>query len=229
MNPEHEDNDRLDRLELAHALRTPLTSALLATGILEDEALGALNDAQREVVASIVADLERLSRLVDDGLKTAALGAYAGPLERRRVSLAALAAEAIEPLMRQSRARRVRIELAVEEAAVLVDPIKVRWVIASLVGNALRFAQRRVILALRNDGATATLTVNDDGPGIAPAVAARVFDREGPGPTLYLVREIVEAHGGRIALVEGEAGGTRFDVRLPVASTSWNPAGGEDE
>lgn len=229
MNLEPEDSDRLDRLELAHALRTPLTSALLATGILEDEALGALNDAQREVVASIVADLERLSRLVDGGLKTAALGAYAGPIERHRVSLAALAAEAIEPLMRQSRARRVRIELAVEEAAVLVDPIKVRWVVASLVGNAIRYAQRRVVLALRNDGVTATLTVNDDGPGIEPAVAARVFDRDGPGPTLYLVKEIIEAHGGRIAVVETEGGGTRFEVLLPVASAFGSRSGGDHE
>jgi signal transduction histidine kinase len=229
MSRDREESARVDRLELAHALRTPLTSALLATGILEDEALGSLNDAQREVVASIVADLERLSRLVDDGLKTAALGAYAGPIERHRVSLAALAADAIEPLLRQSRARRVRIELAVEEAAVLVDPIKLRWVVASLVGNAIRYAQRRVVLALRSDGVTATLSVNDDGPGMDPAVAARVFDRNGPGPTLFLVKEIVEAHGGALAVVESETGGTRFDVRLPVASAFGSSSGGDHE
>lgn len=209
--------DGIDRLELAHALRTPLTSALLATGILENGRLGALSDAQREVVASIVSDLDKLSRLVDAGLRIEALGAYAGPIERRRVSLAELATEAIEPLLAQSTTRHVRIELAVDEVSVLVDPIKLRWVVASLVGNALRFAAQRVRVGVRGDDDDATLTVDDDGPGIAPNVAARVFDRDGPGPTLYLIKEILEAHGGDITVRAPGGAGTSFEVRLPLA------------
>jgi signal transduction histidine kinase len=221
--------DRIDRLELAHALRTPLTSALLATGLLESGGLGVLNDAQREVVASIVEDLDRLRRLVDAGLRIETLGAYAGPIERRRVGLAELATSAIEPLLAQSTTRQVRIELTVEDALVLVDPIKLRWVVASLVGNALRFATQRVGVTVRADGGDATLTVDDDGPGIAPSVAARVFDRDGPGPTLYLIREIIEAHGGDVAVRTPDGVGTSFLVRLPRASAVGVTTGGDHE
>lgn len=89
-------SERLDRLELAHLLRTPLTAALLAAGVLEGEAIGPLNEAQREAVSSIAGELARLRRLVEQGLRTETLGAYAGPLAGRTSSLARLIRDIVE-------------------------------------------------------------------------------------------------------------------------------------
>lgn len=208
---------RVERLELAHALRTPLTSAALAAGLLDGGSLGLLNEAQREAIASIVSALDRLRALVEAGLRTEALGAYAGPIERRRVALDAIAAAAIEPFGAQARALGVEISLEAEPTVVDGDPLELRWVVASLVGNALRYADGRIAVAVRRAHATATVTVEDDGPGIDPDVARRLFERDGRGVTLCLVREIVEAHGGGIDVSRRKNGGTRFVVRVPEA------------
>lgn len=210
--------DRLDRLELAHALRTPLTSALLAAGLLDDGTLGALNEAQRAALASLVGDLDRLRTRVEQGLRTEPLGSYVGPPERRRLELGLLADEAIAPLQAQARACGVVVAVERAEARVLGDPLKLRWVVASLVGNALRYASTRVQLQVRAEHRTALLEVGDDGPGMPPDLAARLFERDGPGLTLYLVREVVEAHGGVIDVLLDGALGARFAVRLPLAA-----------
>lgn len=68
-------------LALAHALRTPLTSLALGLGLLEAGAFGPLSEAQREVVRDLVAEVARLSRIVDEEFPLEHLGAYAGPID----------------------------------------------------------------------------------------------------------------------------------------------------
>jgi signal transduction histidine kinase len=210
---------RADRtLELAHALRNPLTSLALGLGLLEEGALGPLDPVQREVVSALVADVAKLSLLVDRTLKIERLGAYAGPVDRRPACLDELVERAAAPLLPQAEARGVAIARALAPGIrAVVDPVKVTWVVASLLGNALRYSPEggtvRVELAAR--GGEAELRIVDQGPGMPPDVQARLFERSG-GLGLFLAREIVEAHGGTIRVSSEVGCGSVFTVTLPL-------------
>jgi signal transduction histidine kinase len=213
--------EREATLALAHALRTPLTSLTLGLGLLDDGALGPLTEAQREVVRSLVADVARLALLVDRELQIDRLGTYAGPVERTAVDLGRLVSAAAEPIERQARPRGVTLILDVPDGLVIVaDPVKVSWVAASLMGNALRYspdyASISVRLSRRRD--EAELVVSDQGPGVSEGARASLFDRGG-GQGLFLAREIIEAHGGRIEVRSDPGHGSVFTVGLPIRPT----------
>ena len=205
-------------LALAHALRTPLTSLALGLGLLDEGALGPLTEAQREVIRVLVADVARLSLIIDRDLALDHLGTHAGPVERARGDLGALVERALGPLAAQAHDRGISIvrEIAPDVAAV-VDPVKVTWAVATLLGNALRYSPpgSRVEVRVARRGDEAEITIADEGPGMATEIAARIFDRGG-GLGLYLIREILEAHGGGIAVDSAPGRGSTFSVRLPA-------------
>jgi signal transduction histidine kinase len=209
-------------LALAHALRTPLTSLVLGLGLLDDGALGPLSEAQREVVRALVSDVARLARLVEGELQTDRLGLYAGPIELVPTDLGALVERAAVPIVAQAREHGVEIarSLAAGVTAVL-DPVKLRWVIASVLGNALRFSPAGGVIEVGLTAASgeAELRIVDHGPGVSPEVRPRLFDRSG-GPGLFLAREIVEAHGGSIDASSEPGQGCVFTIRLPLGDPS---------
>jgi len=213
-------------LALAHALRTPLTSLALGLGLLDDGVLGALNHGQQEVVHTLVGEVARLTLLTERHLDTGRLGAYAGPVERVRVDLAELVHRAALPIEQQARERGARVVFALDAGIlVVVDPVKLAWVAVSLMGNALRYSPPgsdvHVALMLaegsREEGSPreAVLDVEDRGPGLEPEVVAHLFERDG-GPALFLAREIVEAHGGRIGVRTAPGRGSTFTITLPA-------------
>jgi len=101
-------------------------------------------------------------------------------------------------------------------------------VLDNLVNNALRYSESTVQIALRHDGARASLIVEDDGPGIEPEARERIFepfvrldpsrDRAtgGCGLGLAIVRSIAQAMGGEVVCDDGELGGARFTFSWPV-------------
>jgi signal transduction histidine kinase len=215
--------DAEGRLALAHALRTPLTSLALGLGLLDDGVLGRLDSAQEEVVHTLVGEVARLALLVERHLDTGLLGVYAGPVERVHVDLGELVRRAAEPIERQAREHGVVLHLALARAVeVVADPVKLGWVAVSLMGNALRYSPQgaAIDVAVSARAGEAELRVRDRGPGLEPAVERRIFDRDG-GPGLFLAHEIVEAHGGRLAVTsarEGPGKGSTFTLALPLAS-----------
>ncbi len=217
--PSPDARDAATLLALAHGLRTPLTALALGLGILDDGVLGTLNEGQREIVHTLVGEIARLTLLVERHLDTGLLGAYTGPVERVRVDLSDLVRRAAAPIERQAKDRGVRMAFSLPGAvAVVADPVKLGWVAVSLMGNALRYSPdgATIDVALATAAGEAELRVRDRGPGLPPEVEARLFDREG-GPGLFLAREIVEAHGGRIAVSAAPGHGSTFTISLPAA------------
>lgn len=214
--------------DASHELRSPLATIRAAHEI---HALhpGAANAGQ--VSEEVLAELDRVDRLVADLLLLARADEHGLALETRDVDLDdLLVAEA-------SRLRRAGIpDVAVTSPPVRVlgDPQHLARMLRNLSDNAARHAHRRVALSLRATPAAAVITVADDGPGIAPGDRARVFERfvrldesrarddGGTGLGLPIARQIARAHGGDIVLEDGT--GATFTVTIPLHHPPAVPA-----
>jgi two-component system OmpR family sensor kinase len=224
--------------DASHELRTPVTTIrgyaelYRHGGLSEREDLDqAMRRTEQESVrmASLVDDLLLLARL-DEGR----------PLAREVVDLGVLGVDAAADARAVAPDRSVTADVA-EGVTVDGDEDRLRQVVGNLVGNALVHTPAGTPVAVRvhNGGGRAVVEVHDDGPGMAPDVAARAFERfsradasrsrhaGGSGLGLAIVRAIVVAHGGEVALTSAPGAGTTVRVELPRPSVS--AAAGADE
>jgi signal transduction histidine kinase len=224
---------------VTHELHTPLASLRLYVDTL---AKPDLDEAHRFEFASIMSDdLERLQRTIDRVLDAARS-------ESRRPTQARVdLVRVLDECVREARARhglgpdRVRL-LAPVRAAVRGDAEQLRLAFRNLIENAIRYAGERVDVDVRvraGPGRRVEVEVADQGVGIPPSALARIFQRfqrlpqsaargpRGLGLGLYIVRNVVKAHGGRVhAESEGPGTGSRFVVRLPgTLEEHAHPAG----
>jgi signal transduction histidine kinase len=230
-------NDMLSRLaeaqqrqrdlvsDTAHELRSPIASIRAQLEVALDHPDG-LDWA--ETARDVHADTLRLARLTEDLLLLARLDGQ--HLRHKPTDLAALCESAA------ARYATARVPVRAEAAAPCVlagDQDALARLLVNLLDNAVRHAASGVCVSVLQDGGWAVLTVTDDGPGIPPEDAERVFRRfarlddararagedrageEGAGLGLAIVRSTAEAHGGTVSL--GDAGpGLRAVVRLPL-------------
>ncbi|MFI8633384.1 sensor histidine kinase [Microbacterium sp. NPDC077663] len=224
-----EDQLRRFIADASHELRTPLASirgyAQLSLG--EN---APMTPTQQRAFDRIASESTRMADLVEDLLLLARLDA-GQPLRRESVDLTMLAIDAISDAHAADPTRTWLLDLREEDAIeVTGDENRLRQVVANLLRNARTHTPpgTRVVLALRPDGADAVLDVTDDGPGIAPDIRDRLFERFARGDVsrnrdagstglgLSIAQAIVAAHDGSLA-VESAPGRTVFTVRLPVA------------
>lgn len=201
---------------LAHQLRTPLTSALLYVSQLAGRSLEP--EAGRRLARKGLARLRQLERMVDDMLGYARGGA--GPVTR--VELGDLATELTATLEPQLAEREARLDPALPpRLSVTGNREALLGALLNLATNALEAGARCLRLQAEARPAQVVIRFSDDGPGIPAPLRARVFEpffttrSDGTGLGLAVVRAVVEAHGGRIALEAAEAGGTCFRIELP--------------
>jgi signal transduction histidine kinase len=119
-----------------------------------------------------------------------------------------------------------------------VDPDRLDRILVNLVGNALKYSGGEVEVAAERGDGTVRLIVSDRGAGIPAADLDRIFQRyyrgqrhegEGLGLGLYIVRRLVEAHGGTIVVESAPGRGSRFTVTLPAVPASLAAAGQGDQ
>jgi len=229
--------ERLRRFvaDASHELRTPLTSIRGYSELFRRGADTRPEDLAKSM-ANIEAEAARMGVLVDDLLLLARLD-QGRPLERERLDLTAVVSDAIEG------ARAVEPDRVIElvEAGpieIVGDAGRLRQVVDNLLDNArVHAADAPVHVRVALVGSEAVVEVADEGPGIDPGVASRVFERftrgdpsrsrgtGGAGLGLSIVAAIVEAHGGSVtasALADGETG-TIVVVRLPVHASAAAP------
>lgn len=225
-----EARDRADRehadliATVAHELRSPLTGVKGFTSTLLARWDRFSEDQRRLMLEAVDNDADRLTRLIAELLDVARIDA--GRLELRRVptDLAALVRLRVEAkTVAGVDAGRFVVGAAEDLPEVWIDPDKIGQVVDNLLENALRHGDGTVTVTVREDPDGVVLTVADEGPGIPAEQAHRVFgrfwkgkERGGTGLGLYVVRGVVEGHGGRVALVPPPEGGARFVVVLPV-------------
>jgi two-component system OmpR family sensor kinase len=223
--------DRLRRFvaDASHELRTPLTSI---RGYAEMFRRGVADRPEDLAIAMrrIEEESARMGILVDDLLLLARLD-QGRPLERQPVDLAQVAADAVQDAQVVEPGRPIALD-GPDSAVVLGDDLRLRQVAANLLANARQHTPptAAVRVGVRQENGSVVLEVADDGPGLFPEEAAKVFERfyradparartqGGTGLGLSIVAAVAEAHGGR-ARVESEPGhGARFWVELPAVA-----------
>jgi signal transduction histidine kinase len=228
------DRQRRDLVaNVSHELRTPISS-LRAT--LENLVDG-VTPADPALLASMLAQVERLQRLVSQLLDLARLESGRSPLHLGTVRIAALLTDVAEEVARSGSTSVVRVTVDPSKLTVVADRERLHQVVANLVENAARYSPAGAPVDVEAVGLGeqgVELTVTDRGPGIPAEDRSRVFERfhrldhartrdgGGAGLGLAIVRWIVDLHGGTIRADAGPdgAGGCRMIVRLPVRATA---------
>jgi two-component system sensor histidine kinase KdpD len=210
---------------LSHELRTPLTSLRMAGDLLA-RSEPALPEEARGLVESAREDVARLEDVAQRLLELSQSRAMSIALERGTVSLADLVERMARVFALQAREQGVSLETTAPPGGVDIagDATKLTWALSNLIGNALRYTPRggAIRVEVAPAGEVVRLSVADTGPGIPPDRRERIFERhvqgDEPGAAglgLAIVRDVVQAHGGRIYL-ESEIGrGSRFILELP--------------
>ena len=224
------DRERSDLVAtVAHELRSPLTGVKGFTATLLSK-WDRFSDSQRLLMLRTVdADADRLTRLITDLLDVARIDSHRLELRRQPVDLGAAARDVT---VRAQPGEGRRVDVVVDELPeVWVDPDKFHQILANLVDNALRHGAGDVVVRLRpHPGGGVDIDVEDAGAGIPEQARTRVFmkywrsgDRTGTGLGLFIVKGLVEAHGGQVRAgvrndgdVEGGVvSGARIEVYLP--------------
>lgn len=223
-----EDKARFLR-HVSHELKTPLTALREGVALLEDEVAGPLTPDQREIARILGTNAVTLQTQIETLLRFNAAAFEARHLSRRRTELRALLRELVEQQRLQWQARRLRVEVVGDAPAIDVDPDKLGAALGNLLSNAIRFSPPGGLVQLRLGAGRERVVVDisDEGPGVAPADRERIFEPffrgeiqpdgavRGTGIGLSIVREYVQAHGGRVDLLDLGVRGAHFRIELP--------------
>ncbi len=226
----------LDRLKddfmssVTHELRTPLTSIrALAEVMVDDEQMPA--QQRQQFLGIVVAETERLSRLVNQVLDMAKIESGHAEWHNSDIDLRALLTQAVQTTEPMLRERGACIELQVPQALqpLRADADRLMQVLLNLLSNAAKFVPQgsgRIVLQLTADAAGVTVSVQDNGPGVPPEQRALIFEKfhqggdgahrpQGTGLGLPISRQIVEHFGGRMWVRDDTTQGACFCFTLP--------------
>ena len=227
-------NDMAERLEsadeqrrrllgdLSHELRTPLT---VVRGEIE-AMLDGVHQPDTDQLEMLMGEVRVMERLLDDLRTLSLLEAGRLDLHPEPTDMAALAEDVAEAHRRRAEEGGVVVELDLDRTVgeVVLDPVRVREVLANLIVNALRAMPEGGALTIRTGahGRAAVIEVSDTGVGIGPDELDRVFDRfhkgstsRGSGLGLTISRDLINAHGGEITMDSTPGKGTSVRVALP--------------
>ncbi|WP_076258780.1 PAS domain-containing sensor histidine kinase [Intrasporangium flavum] len=224
---------------VAHELRAPLTSVTGFTSSLLRRWDRFTDDQKRLMIETIESDATRLTRLITELLDISRLDSDSLNLRLGPVDLHAMLAGHVARYEVGRAPGAVALRLGPVAGArglpeMWADTDRLEQIFFNLIENALQHGDGPVTVTLERDGArqgsreasgveSVVVHVDDEGDGIAPADRDKVFGRFWHGPSnastglgLYVVRGLVEAHGGTVHVSDNEAGGARFVVRLPA-------------
>lgn len=221
---------------VSHELKTPLSALNMSLMLLRDARFGSLNEEQEKITASMKREVQRLVNMVTELLDLSKVESGKINLEERAVSPRILMEYALAPVEAKFNDKGIEIvkEYEYDLPDVCVDPEKVSWVLINLMTNAIRYSQEggKVILSTKKVNQEVEFGVEDFGPGIAKEDLKRVFNKfvqlptngkknkHGLGLGLAISKEVVEAHGGEIAVTSEIGKGSRFFFRVPLYPSS---------
>ena len=216
---------------ISHELRTPITSIIGYTEMLEDGMVGDLSEGQLDVVGRVDRNGRRLLLLVEDLLTLSQIESSRLKMQPVSTDLRAVVAQACEAVAGATSQRRLQVKRGMPEHPVVHegDPGQLQRMVTALLTNAVKFTpdDGSVGVSLKVVGDDTEIIVQDTGMGIPEAEQDRLFTRffrsttayeqavQGAGMGLTIVQAIVALHGGRIGVTSVENQGTTVTVTLP--------------
>lgn len=214
---------------VSHDLRSPVAAVQLSAALLLAQL--AADPRARRHVEMIARSCTRMETLIDDLLDTASIRAGRFELEMQRHIVDEVVSEALdlqEPLAIEKGVRFER-RCTVPGVDMACDRDRILQVFGNLIGNAIKFCRPgdTIRITSQRDRDEVAFTIEDTGPGIAADIMPRLFEpywsapghrRQGAGLGLYIVRGIVESHGGRVWAESTPGAGARFSFTLPIAT-----------
>ncbi|WP_165985702.1 ATP-binding protein [Streptomyces sp. YIM 98790] len=220
---------------VAHELRSPLTSIKGFTATMLDKWDRFTDEQKRLMLQTVDGDADRVTRLITDLLDVSRIDSGRLEIRRQPVRLDEAARRQVKILVNNGApAERFVLRIAPELPRLWADPDKIDQVLGNLLENALRHGEGTITIEVephppnrtRQEGTA--VTVSDQGSGIPQDVVHRVFTRfwrgsgrGGTGLGLYIVKGIVEAHGGTVTVGRSSGGGARFRFILPAGTPAF--------
>ena len=203
--------------DLAHGLKTPLA-------VLTHESEQARKAGHEELAATLITEIVKMRRQIDYHLAQARAGASAATAGTR-ADVAATVAALVRAMHRVHADRHLAIVEALEPHQVRVEAQDLEEMLGNLIDNACKWAAGRVRISSERREGTVTVAIDDDGPGLDPAMRDAVLSRgvradetaPGSGLGLAIVRELAALYGGEIALTSSPLGGVRAELTLPAS------------
>jgi signal transduction histidine kinase len=231
---------RLDEMKsgmlsvVSHELKTPLTSIRMGVHLLLEERVGALSGQQNDLLVAMREDSDRLNQIVENLLDMGRIEAGRALMDLKSEPVDRVIAEATEPMTAAFHDKGVELlaRVADDVPPVLVDHTRIGHVFSNLLGNALKYTPPggRVGVSAAVEGDFGRFAVQDSGPGIPRQYLERIFERffrvpgqtggTGAGLGLAIAKEIVEAHGGQIAVISTDGAGSTFSFTLQRADAN---------
>ena len=218
---------------VAHELRSPLTSVKGFTATLLAKWPRFTDDQKRVMLETVNADADRVTRLITELLDVSRIEAGRIELHRELVSIPARVRKIISGRVAAGDADdRYRMDVADGLPETWLDADKIDQILANLIENAVRHGAGTVTTvvepAVVAGAPGVAVAARDQGPGIAPEVAPRVFARfwrakrrGGAGLGLFIVKGLVEAHGGEITVQQAPGGGAEFRFTMPAGTPDF--------
>jgi signal transduction histidine kinase len=215
----------------SHELKTPLTSMRMILPLLLEQTIGSLNSKQAELLTVTRDAMERMRQIVETILDLGRLASGKMPTDLRPVPPADLPAKCVEAMHPAFTAKGVNLRVEIPDglAAVHCDSNHMYHVFSNLLSNALRHtpAGGSVVISAEPRATSMRFEVKDNGCGIAPAHLPQLFETfyrvpgqrsdTGTGLGLSLVKQIVEAHGGKVGVESVSNHGSAFWFTVPLA------------
>lgn len=238
-----EANEELKKLDRAksefitlasHQLRTPLTAIRGFLNLLFEGMYGKYDPVIGDVLKKVYAASNRLGKLIEDLLVLSKIEAGTFEISFEKVKPIQFLTSIVEPFKTVARENNVALVLQIPKAmpALMIDKKRMQDVITNLIDNAFKYTKiGTVTIVLSRKGNSLQLMVEDTGNGITEKEMQHLFEKfargtkqrrmyvDGVGIGLYISKEIIEAHGGKIwAQSEGEGKGSQFFVEIPFES-----------
>jgi two-component system sensor histidine kinase GlrK len=215
----------------SHELKTPLAALREGVALLEDGVAGPMTADQREIARILGHNTATLQNQIEALLRFNAAAFEARRLNRSDTDLRQLLQLLVEEQRLQWQARQLSVELQGDAPILAVDADKLSAALGNLLSNSIRFSPLKgtLFITLSAQPGLVRIDLRDQGPGVAPADRERIFEPffrgevqpegavRGTGIGLSIVREYVQAHGGRVDL-HPDGPGAHFRIELPHAT-----------
>ncbi|MBX4210390.1 HAMP domain-containing histidine kinase [Candidatus Parcubacteria bacterium] len=217
---------------VAHQLRTPLSAIKWTLNLLIQEDAGPLQNEQKVLLMKAYESNERILNLINEMLGVDKIESGKIDFTYLEIQISDLVQNVVSEMRSQIERKRLKLELDIQKdlPKVFVDPQKMRAVFQNLLENSIKYTKSGGIIkmSLKQDGNALKVSIEDNGIGIPVEQQSNIFNRffraknaikienDGSGLGLFIVKAIIERHGGTIDFESAENVGTKFHVTLPL-------------